>query len=261
MLTFVILTVSVMTTSQVCEKPGIPENPKVFVTTPTPTPAPLRKIVNFYGYIRADILNKRMAPDQNSDIFGVLYRGDKVNVIEIMEPENGRWYKLSDETYVDKQYIVKEEDKLTSRGIEVLSNRISHISNLNADNLKYIIRNTRFKRMTEAILYFEKEQKVNAFFTVAVAKHESADGYSHLSYDRNNLFGYNAFGDVEVNAKEYKSMNESIYDFTKLIRKYLNRGIGPDIYEIGKYYCESPDWAPQVEAIMSEDLNSLRNLR
>jgi beta-N-acetylglucosaminidase len=211
--------------------------------------------------VEVDELNVRDQPTIYSNIERSVYIGDVLRVKGIATVADETWFILNDDTYVHSKYVRRSEEGLSSRGRENFTLKVNALSNMSKLDIDNITKNTSFNDIPNSILYLEKKYYINAFFMIAVAKLESANGYSHLAKDRNNLFGYNAYGDVDKNAKHYNSSNESFKDFAQLIRNnYINKGL-LDIYDIGSVYCESSDWAGKVQDIMLYDLNYLRNLK
>lgn len=113
--------------------------------------------------------------------------------------------------------------------------------------------------LEKAILEVEEEYGINAFFTIAVMKLESAIGKSKIAMDKNNLFGLNAIDGDEYNqALSFNSKADSVRKFGQLISiNYINKGY-TTLEKVASKYCEAnPKWPGLVKSIMEGDYRKL----
>lgn len=237
-------------------------------------------------------LNIRKEPNEDSDIIGVLYYGNIIDVNDT-DDEDAQWLKMSAGGYVDKNYLEvydpnkdyslpdefleelrKEEEKRieqqsvrASRGAEVPKivsnnttayytdyvNTSSGLSELDV----YNILNDKAPAMAciaSDIINVERDYGINAFFTMAVASHESGWATSTLATNNNNLFGLkNGSSWYDFNSK-----SDSVYLFAKSISNlYFNKGLVTP-WDINPVYCPNDGgyWATQVVSIMNQLINN-----
>ncbi|MEX2462391.1 MAG: glucosaminidase domain-containing protein [Paenibacillaceae bacterium] len=113
--------------------------------------------------------------------------------------------------------------------------------------------------LEKVILEVEAEYGINAYFTIAVMKLESAHGESKIAVNKNNLFGLNALdGDGYNKAFSFKTKADSVQKFGQLISKnYVGKGY-TTIEKVSKKYClANPQWSDLVMSIMLGDYSKL----
>ncbi|WP_216369608.1 glucosaminidase domain-containing protein, partial [Brevibacillus sp. MCWH] len=164
----------------------------------------------------------RKEPNLSSKITDVLVKDYVVEATE--ELENG-WLLLKQGGYINGKYVNKIEEQeavklifqqnqkpkpqpkfttvernknqLISRSKSNNANKSIRLdvvapSNASIDDLRKILDGTALEGIEHALLEVEDKFGINALFTLAVAKLESAHGKSKLARHKNNLFGMNA---------------------------------------------------------------------
>jgi beta-N-acetylglucosaminidase len=241
----------------------------VIVHTPIPSPTPTKnkfqeELINGEEYlVKADILHIREFPNLNSIIVNKYFNGDIITIIG--STSDKKWFK-TDLGWVSSQYVEKLHKKhyLVSRGIDEIRpitniySSITSYSNLGINELKQLTENTNLKGIEKAILDIEEEYGINAFFTLAVAKLESAHGRSKIAIDKNNLFGLNAIDKSPYrSAWSFETKSQSVYKFGEVIKNvYLDKDI-KTIFGINKLYCTNNKWGKLVVDIIKYDFKNL----
>jgi hypothetical protein len=247
--------------------------------TPTPTPAistPKPSTTNpggstsGTGYVISAVFT-HPKPETSSGVVTTLQKGTIITIIG----ETGGWYELSNGTYVWGSFISLNKPTttsttsttptpavtsvaLTSRGGGTASSpltlQLTTYSNLVLSQVNILIKSTGFSSDGASILNAEKNHKVNAFFIIGVAKHESANGYSSLAVSKNNFFG------IKLSSGPYRTFtthNECFDYFANLIRgSYFDKGL-TTLSSIQNKYCEDTTWDEQVNVIMQADLKKV----
>ena len=238
--------------------------------TPTPTLAPATPVVRELicdAYVNVPDAVTRSFPEIKKDnIISILHLGNRIHLKEIYVFSDKIWYKTLANTYIYSEYATLDVDvdrsKLMSRGLidrKGINVNIGEESNLSREQVEYLLRGGGMVGLSDSILYCERLFKVNALLIIAVSKHESANGTSNLARNKNNLFGFNAYGDIDKNAIDYPSKAESVYAFSNLIRNnYFNKGLTVTS-SIGEVYCESGDWSELIDEMMRDLLHKLKN--
>ena len=161
-------------------------------------------------------------------------RNQQINVL-VEEKENylstGQWF----ETYEEANPCIFTYEVFTK-------------SNLTAQQLDKMLASTGLANC--GIYFYNMEQKynVNALFAVAVACHESANGFKKAN--THNYFGFRG----NNGWMRFSSAEECIYYFGKLMNKKIY--YGKSIEAIAKIYCDS-SWSPKVKRHMQEKWNKL----
>ena len=244
---------------------------RVVTIAPTRTPppeviVPIVKELMQDGYVNTESVAYRSLPEIREDtVLGSLPIGTKVNITGSYEFEGEKWYKTEKGSYVYSKYISLDPTGARSGmsrgsferdGINII---LTEKSALTKDQIEYLLEGGGMEGLSDVILYSERIFGVNAMFIISVGKLESADGNSRLARTKNNLFGVNAYGDVEKNARVYSSKNVSIYDFSKLIKKYyFDEGL-TNLDSIGKKYCENREWPDLIRGVIRSNENKLEN--
>ncbi len=126
-------------------------------------------------------------------------------------------------------------------------------SGLTLANLKTLTKGTGLVGTEEAFLAIEKANNVNALFAIAVAKHESGNGYSSLSIHQNNLFGLKGYNGW----MSFKTKSACIAYFGQLIQKnYIRKGYTTPA-RIGMKYAESNAWASRITEYMIREMKKV----
>lgn len=283
---------SVMVTPSPAATPVPTKAPvKEVVTKVTYTaPEAVKPITAKKYVVNAYHLNVRANPYSTSKILDVLKKGD---VIQSSKEVNG-WIKLDNrQGYISAKYVSDASksavvtpvtkkiqpvvtttktsttvSKTTKSSVSKsnkavfypsLSQSVSTPSNLTAAQIEIIFDGTALEGLGEAFVRIEKEDGVNAFFAIAVAKLESGNGKSRLAQRKNNLFGLNATGNEYDNAHSFKTKADSVEAFGLLIStKYVDRGYTSIAKINGKYCPPNPKWKNLVYSIMKGDYNKLK---
>jgi beta-N-acetylglucosaminidase len=246
---------------------------------------PVPVIVNTNYTITAYYLNVRSESNSDSKILDVLKKGQTV---EVVGDSSNKWLEIKTGGFINSAYaevftgeipvifkLVEKisEVKVDKDTVKVLSytpeendttikNPVKHgvdsISNLSVNDLTIILGGTALAGIEEAVLEVEKTHHVNALFTIAVARLESANGTSKIAKGKNNLFGLNAIdGDAYRKAFAYDTASDSVYAFGKIIgQRYVEKGRNT-LSEINKSYSTSSEWKTKVATIINRDLQSL----
>lgn len=222
-----------------------------------------------YYVVNADLLNVRKEASDTSEVLGQYKNNQIVTVVDNWT--NPKWFRTKD-GYVSSDFLLlsdekpKESGKMIplSRGGGVMGvvNRTMSVydkSNLSRDNVSRLVQGTNLQGIEDAVLDVENTYGVNAFFTVAVSKLESGNGYSKLAKNKNNLYGLNATGnDVYENAFSFDSKDQCVRFFGKMIKNnYVNKGLNT-VDKINDIYCPSnSEWSSMVKQIMKEDMRKV----
>lgn len=235
---------------------------------PTPTVQPKQSIEEYYA-INADTLNVRNTPSLKGDIIGKYYTNDVVKVVD----KQGDWYKTED-GYIFAAYLVSSGKPNViarvplSRGGDSpipkselnFSLDVINKSNITLEQLSSLTNNTGLKGIENAIIEVEDKYEINAFFTLAVARLESANGNARLARDKNNLFGINAVdSDPYRKAFSYDTKSDCVQAFGNIVKNnYVNKGLDTP-GKINPIYCPTNDtWSSQVITIMKEEYRMLK---
>lgn len=216
----------------------------------------------------SDWLNVRTGKGTEFEVEDVLSKGDKIKIFEV-EGEESDWVLVDTEKelYVHKDYLSEtkpveeveektdenvdntrsisdgnnesgdgqvQEDKVASATTSAwASMNINNRSGLSASEIDRKLAGTNLSGIGWAIEDVENTYGINAYFTMAVASHESGNGNSNLAVNNNNLFGFKA-GDGWAS---YGSKGDSVYAFGKNISKnYIGQGLS-SISSINGKYC------------------------
>ena len=240
-------------------------------------------------------LNIRKEPSKDSDRIGVLYYGNRIDVVDTND-EDSEWLKMSVGGYVHKDYLeiydpekdyslpeefleelrqqeaekqAQQQTARVSRGAEVPAivsnnttayytdyvNTSSGLSELDV----YNILNEKAPAMAcvaSDIIAIERDYGINAFFTMAVASHESGWATSSLATYNNNLFGLK--NSSTGGWYDFSSKSESVYLFARSISSiYFDRGLVTP-WDINPVYCPGDGgfWSSQVVTIMKQLINN-----
>lgn len=132
---------------------------------------------------------------------------------------------------------------------------ITQPSGMTLEQINALIADSGFAANGKDILDCEREYSINAFFTIAIARLESANGHYPSAKAKNNMFGMMGKSGLRV----YGSVTENIHAFSRNMRNnYFNQG-RQTILSVGTKYCPptSQSWASKVTAIMNRDLNKV----
>jgi hypothetical protein len=262
--TFTIVTLE---DSKLYERSNI-STPVAVTATPSPTapivPTPEITTMIDNGYVNTSKVILRNYPEiKDSTYVKVIPIGTAVNIIGACKFSNRSWYKIKGGNFICSEFVTLDDRvSFASRGESLTRGFVTKLtapSNLSNAHIEYLLKGGGMIGLSDTILYCEKKFELNAFFIISVGKHESGNGSSPLSRNRNNLYGFNAWGDVNKNATRYDSKNDSVYSFSELIRNnYLNKGL-TNIHTIGKVYCESGDWSELIEGMTKDSLWKLKS--
>jgi beta-N-acetylglucosaminidase len=130
-------------------------------------------------------------------------------------------------------------------------------SDLTVQQLNEMLLGTNLAGMGMYFHEAENNWNVNALFLIALAGEESGYGSSHLSKEKNNIFGFHAFDDNPEAATSYSSVSECINDVAAYLSvEYLSsRGqyyMGDTVGDVNHYYCTNKEWANEIVTIMNE---------
>lgn len=159
-----------------------------------------------------------------------------INMINLID--TCKFYKLNANTYKDR---VENQEK----NIDIYNMNPHSKSNLTVDEINVMLIGTGLELQGRAFKDMEDKYNVNALFAIAVAMHESANGYKTAN-------SYNYFGFRGNNGwMSFSSEYDCIQYFGKLINKYyLNR---TTIQSIQNKYCpNSSSWTQLVISHMNQ---------
>ena len=109
------------------------------------------------------------------------------------------------------------------------------------ENYDNMLANTALKGCGKHFKRMETKYGVNGLFAIAVACHESGNGYHDMGCK-------NYFGMIGL---KFKNEKECIMHFGKLISGPLYKGSGrTTIEEVGARYCSSSTWVPKIKTMM-----------
>jgi hypothetical protein len=143
---------------------------------------------------------------------------------------------------LDDGYVMTSSVKLN------VSEDITQKSNLVPDMIETLLPED-LKGLGQAFCDGEEKHNINALFVLAIVRLESGNGTSYLAQNKNNLGGIKGSGDAY---RAFASKEECIaYMFDLLDRLYISKG-RDTIDEIGRVYCATGGWIPQVKSLMHE---------
>lgn len=113
----------------------------------------------------------------------------------------------------------------------ILNKNIYIPSGLSASQFNSALEGTGIEGLGQAFVDMENNWGVDGLFCMAVAFHESANGYSRLAVNNNNLFG--------MKSRNGWKKFDSKYDAIVYFGEYMNKNLykGKSVYEIGNIYC------------------------
>ncbi len=113
----------------------------------------------------------------------------------------------------------------------ILNKNIYIPSGLSASQFNSALEGTGIEGLGQAFVDMENNWGVDGLFCMAVAFHESANGYSRLAVNNNNLFG--------MRSRNGWKKFDSKYDAIVYFGEYMNKNLykGKSVYEIGNIYC------------------------
>lgn len=167
-------------------------------------------------------------------------------------------FNILKKQYDSTKKVVNLVPVIQSRG-EINDYDISRPSGRTPEDYNKLLKNSKMAGLGTVIYNAEKTYKVNGLFIIAVAQMESSLGNSSLSRTHNNMYGLNAWGNIQKNAYRYKTKADCIVAFCKIIRNnYLDKGRNT-VSKIGYVYCEnSSHWINGVKNIMKQKINLLK---
>jgi len=123
-----------------------------------------------------------------------------------------------------------------------------------AEQIEEKLLGTDLEGLGQAFAAAESKSGVNAWFLTALAMHESGDGTSRISKEKNNLFGFQAYDSTPyASAKTFQTKADSIeYVANYLSKEYLDSSgkyyNGESIDAIGKRYATDTNWSNAIKA-------------
>ena len=272
----------------VVEEVVIEEEPEIEDTEePEPVVETIEKVVISYNG-----LNVREQPSVESNRIGVLYYGDLVNVI--VTDNESEWLELEMGGFINAEFVetydpekvyelpeeflnqIREEEQaqashevMISRGADIppivssntyayytdYVNTPSGLTELDVYNILNE-KGPALASIASDIVAIERDYGINAFFTMAVAAHESWWGRSDLAVYNNNLFGLK---NSETGTwYGFSNPSESVYLFARsIIDIYFPNGLVTP-WDINPVYCPGDGgfWATQIVTIMNECIAS-----
>lgn len=125
---------------------------------------------------------------------------------------------------------------------------ITQKSNLVPDMIEALLP-PDLKGLGKAFFDGEQQYGINALFVLSIVRLESGNGTSSLARNCNNLGGIKS---GEDGYRTFATKDECLnYMFDLLSRKYVSQG-RTTIGAVGKIYCATGGWIPQVTEIMRE---------
>lgn len=240
------------------------------VTIPTVTPSPTLQPKNILlkpYIVTADKLNIRKEPSIESEIIGTLTKDTKIGVIEIKDSwaETEMGFINIDYISEKKEYERRIYSYRISRGSKLIvpltsvQSPVNQNSNLTLDEVKIILKDSKLEHLSEFFIETEEKYSINAFFIIAVAKLESANGTSKIAIAKNNLFGIGAYDSNPMKyAKIFESKRDSIHYFGNLIKNnYIMNGY-ITLKDINKKYSTSSSWADKVFNVIKYDVRKIK---
>jgi flagellum-specific peptidoglycan hydrolase FlgJ len=225
--------------------------------------------------VTAYYLNIRLNTSDMSKIIKVIPKG---TVLEILNTTDNGWLILKSGGYVNGKYtkpidsnfnhtpLVKALSMIHTKNIGGADNKptasVKSDSGLTDAHIEKLFKGTSLQGhgLEKVIIEMEEDYGINAYFTIAVMKLESANGKSNLSKNKNNLFGLNAIdGDKHNKAFSFKTKGDSVRKFGQLISKhYLGEGY-TTVEKVSRKYCQAnPKWSSLVISIMNSDYKKLQ---
>lgn len=135
----------------------------------------------------------------------------------------------------------------------ILNKNIYIPSGLSASQFNSALEGTGIEGLGQAFVDMENNWGVDGLFCMAVAFHESANGYSRLAVNNNNLFG--------MRSRNGWKKFDSKYDAIVYFGEYMNKNLykGKSVYEIGNIYCppNTDQWFDGVNRHYEKILNKI----
>lgn len=158
--------------------------------------------------------------------------------IQKLYGQNQSTAAAQDPTKTDSLQIPKEYSKgdnnrysLHIDSGHILNKNIYIPSGLSETQFNSALEGTGMEGLGQAFVDMENNWGVDGLFCMAVAFHESANGYSRLAVNNNNLFGMKS----RSGWKKFDSKYDAIVYFGEYMNKNLYKG--KSVYEIGNIYC------------------------
>jgi len=143
---------------------------------------------------------------------------------------------------MDDGYVLTSYVKLN------VSEEVTQKSNLVPDMIEALLPED-LKGLGQAFCDGEEKHNINALFVLAIVRLESGNGTSYLARTKNNLGGIKS---GEDGYRAFASKEECVaYMFDLLDRLYISKGRNT-IDEIGRVYCATGGWIPQIKSILHE---------
>jgi hypothetical protein len=227
--------------------------------------------------VTAYYLNIRFDTSDSAKIIKVVPKG---TVLEILNTTDKGWLFLNTGGYVNGKYAkpldkdfkpaafgealtaIHRKDKPIGGADNKPTSAVKSDSGLIVAHIEKLFKGTSLAGhgLEKVIMEMEADYGINAYFTIAVMKLESANGKSSLSKNKNNLFGLNAIdGDAHNKAFSFKTKGDSVRKFGQLISKnYLGQGY-TTIEKVSRKYCKAnPKWSGLVMSIMKSDYKKVQ---
>jgi beta-N-acetylglucosaminidase len=227
--------------------------------------------------VTAYFLNIRFSTSDTSKIIKVVPNGTVLEIVNIMDKGwlhlksggyvNGKYTKPLDSnfkqtTQVKALSVIHRKSNPIAGAHHKPSSSVKSDSGLIVAHIEQLFKGTSLagQGLEKAIMEMEEDYGINAYFTIAVMRLESANGKSGLSKNKNNLFGLNAIdGDTHNKAFSFKKKEDSVRKFGQLISEnYLDKGY-TTVEKVSKKYCQAnPKWPDLVKDIMNSDYRKLQ---
>jgi hypothetical protein len=130
---------------------------------------------------------------------------------------------------------------------------VHSVSGMTLEDIAFLLQEyPDLQDIQEAVLIFEREYGVNAYFILSVASHESGYGTSPIAKEKANLFGIGAYLiDAFDSALSFDSRTKSVKYFCILMNEYRENGRTTPI-AINELYASDETWASQVVQLMNQ---------
>lgn len=228
----------------------------------------LNNINETYGktYIAQKDVNVFLEQSSNSKLMGVFKAGSVIKANNISE--DGIWIE-TDQGYVKEMFVVALEDVQQHTTFQIAKEEVKQEtvkpkeyktgvtgkSGLTKEDLDYLLAGSRMADCSDEVLKIEKENNVNAFFTISVAQAETQRGKTGTGKSKNNAYGITS---TSGGYRTFGSLADSVIEFGGMMeRMYISKGRNT-VAKVHAIYTDSPNWAGNVNTIMNKELAKIK---
>ena len=120
---------------------------------------------------------------------------------------------------------VRKHTEYTAKDLnEIIRTLLAERERINPTKYKNASKESKLIGLGSFLKEVEETHKVNAFFILATAMHESDYGMSGNAQKKNNLFGIRVFDSSPQDGSKYKTPEDSVYAF---LNEYMNKNYIP----------------------------------